>query len=154
MIKLILPNIGYRYRENYFKLNNKFTYNFLRKELFFARNPYRVFARHVDGLWLRGSQRYPGEGGWGGRARGRLGCPEHAYPGRQLGPLPPPQLLQVLQDVPVVGVIHIRVPGRQAFQVSPLTLLQNRRCWSLVELYEFFYFWVKIEQIRHVGPRV
>jgi len=36
----------------------------------------------------------------------------------QFGPLGGPQLVQMLQNVPIMGIVQIRVPGRQSFQIA------------------------------------
>ncbi|KAJ8881982.1 hypothetical protein PR048_018470 [Dryococelus australis] len=62
----------------------------------------------------------------GGRVRG-VGASQHAYPRRQLVPLSPPQVLQVVQHVAVVCVELVGVARRQPLQVAPLPRLQQRQ---------------------------
>jgi hypothetical protein len=61
---------------------------------------------------------------WRRSARSR--AHENPDPGRQLLPLPPSQVLQVLQNVSIVSVEQVRVPRSKALQVPALTRLKTR----------------------------
>lgn len=87
---------------------------------------YRVLSGYVYRLRLGGGETV--SAGYGGATGGAVTGGGRAGGARRpllRGRLPfrPPEVLQVAQDVPVVGAEEVRVARRQALQVTPLSVL-------------------------------